>query len=122
MKTSFYRRFGLFILLLVAAWLPAILIGAFRAADSNENVVSDWLPPHFAETKRLKWFVERFGAAEMLVISWDGCTLDDPRANRLAGSLRRLRINGDHPDSIFRNVFTGSEIRRRGCWKKILVG
>ena len=110
MKTSFYRRFGLFILLLVAAWLPAILIGAFRAADSNENIVSDWLPPHFAETKRLKWFVERFGEAEMLVISWEGCTLDDPRANRLAGSLRRLRINGEHPDSIFRNVFTGSEM------------
>ena len=92
MKKSFYCRFGPAILIMVIACLPFIVYGAYTGARGNENVVTDWLPPHFEETKQLEWFKERFGTAEMLAISWEGCTLENERTKELAEALRAVDL------------------------------
>ena len=55
--------------------------------ESNSNKVADWLPEGFEETKQLKWFAEKFGSDELLMFSWQGCTLSDPRVARVAQAL-----------------------------------
>lgn len=110
-KKSFYSRFGLTILVVVTAFLPFIVYGAYTGARSNENVVADWLPPHFEETKRLNWFQERFGSAEMLAISWDGCTLNNRSVKELAGVLRSATLPGSSQgEKLFAKVFSGPEM------------
>ena len=111
MWNSFYRRLAPYILVTSLIALPFFVFGAYSAVQSNENVVTDWLPPHFAETRDLRWFTERFGTTEMMAVSWQGCTLEDPRVARLAESMRKLKIEtaGGEAD-LFYEVFTGPEV------------
>ena len=96
---------------MVIACLPFIVYGAYTGARGNENVVTDWLPSHFEETKRLEWFKERFGTAEMLAISWEGCTLENERTKELAEALRAVDLPDGRQDSkLFAKVFSGPEM------------
>ena len=110
MEKSFYRRFGLAILPVVVICMPFIVMGAYTGARSNRNVVADWLPAHFEETRRLEWFNDRFGTAEMLAVSWDACTLDNHSVRDLAEALRELEFPGDEAGKLFDNVFAGAEM------------
>ena len=114
MKKAFYRRQGLVFLLLAAISLPFVAFGAMSATNSNENVMADWLPPYFEETKRLHWFVDRFGTTEMLVVSWEGCTLDDPRVNQLVDSLKNpAPVSETKHLELFERVLSGPEMLRK---------
>ena len=114
MKKSFYRRHGLLILLISIISVPIVIFGAFSATNSNENIVSDWLPPHFEETKRLEWFVERFGSTEMMVVTWNGCRLDDHRVDQFAESLRSpTKVSKSTRLELFERVLTGPEMFRK---------
>ncbi|MDH3719581.1 MAG: MMPL family transporter, partial [Planctomycetota bacterium] len=86
------------------------LYGAQQAFDSTTNRVEDWLPAEFEETKRLLWFAERFGRDELLMVSWDDCTLDDPRLPQLAAELREPVEHDGRQLKFFRQVLTGSDI------------
>ncbi len=54
---------------------------------SNDNNVHDWLPTTYDETQDFSWFQEHFENETFVLISWDGCTLDDPRLELLARKL-----------------------------------
>ncbi|MBP61595.1 MAG: hypothetical protein CMJ62_08715 [Planctomycetaceae bacterium] len=111
MWNSFYRSLAPYILVTSLVALPFLVFGAYSAIQSNENVVTDWLPPHFAETRDLKWFIGRFGTTEMLAVSWQGCTLEDPRVAKLAESMRKLKVETASGEAdLFREVFTGTEV------------
>lgn len=80
-------RFAVFATFLLAAGF--LVYGAQKALESNTNDVLDWLPAGFEETRNLQEFGRHFGAEEFLMVSWPGCTLDDPRLTRLAAELRQ---------------------------------
>ncbi len=107
----FYPRFGRLICLLALAVAPLLLYGAKKAFDSNSNNIVDWLPRSFDETRRLFWFVERFGSDEILAIGWEGCTLDDERLDVVAQRLREPVRNSQTGDrqQWFRAVYTGRQ-------------
>ncbi|QEG43264.1 efflux RND transporter permease subunit [Roseimaritima ulvae] len=67
--------------------LPLVVWGAIGALRSTSNDPRQWLPRGFAETDRYDWFQEHFGSDEIAVVSWPGCTLDDPRVDQLATAL-----------------------------------
>lgn len=103
MRTSFYARYSLPILMAFCFAAPLLIQGAHRAIRSNTNKVVDWLPKRFEETQQLQWFRKHFVADQFVVISWPGCTLgddpdssspapDDPRIERLA----RLLVPSKH--------------------------
>jgi predicted RND superfamily exporter protein len=110
LMNSFYPRYRLLVLALFVAALPVMVIGARAAFNSTSNRVADWLPEEFEETKRLKWFGERFGSDEILMISWDECTRDDQRLHQLAAELRKPTELGGRQVTFFRQVLTGPEI------------
>ena len=85
------------------AFLPWSLDAAWRSWLSNSNNVEDWVP----QDEQLVRFVDLFGSDELLMISWPGCTLEDPRIAEYAQKL--VARNGESP-AFFREVITGPRI------------
>lgn len=109
-REPFPIRHARLICLVALCALPALLYGAFGAFRSNTNNVLDWLPSSFNETQRLFDFVGRFGSDEILIISWDGCTLDDERLDRVAADLvKTVKTPTGEEVQPFRRVFTGRQ-------------
>ncbi len=103
----FNRKYRVVVFCAFAIAVPFIMFGAKQAWDSNANRVEDWLPAGFSETKKLYWFGEHFGSDELLMVSWDGCDLEDARLDSLADALVKPPSEGAEP--LFRYVFTGRE-------------
>jgi uncharacterized protein len=108
---SFYSRHGRLICVSVFILMPALLYGALGAFKSNTNNILDWLPESFEETQRLFEFISRFGSDEILVISWQGCTLEDDRLDRVAAELVKpvAEFSDGQRYPWFRKVFTGRD-------------
>ena len=65
------------------------MLAAVRVFSDAANKAEDWLPESFAETKQLEWFKEHFVADDLLAVSWEGCTIDDPNCEKLANLLNQ---------------------------------
>ena len=78
MKKGFFSRYGFRILLVIFFLLPLIGQGTNRTVQSNSNNVADWLPDSFEETHQYQWFLKHFPFERFVIVSWDGCTMDDP--------------------------------------------
>lgn len=81
-------------ILVVALVWPIMGYGAGRAWQNAKNRVEDWLPASFPETQSLHAFSDRFGSDEFLMISWQGCDLDDPRATEVQSALLNPAADG----------------------------
>jgi len=74
--------------LMLTSIIPASYC-ALRALETNVNKVADWLPTTTPEMREFAWFCETFEGDEILVVTWDGCTVDDPRLDALAEAVVR---------------------------------
>ena len=96
MKQSFLARRsrfwglpnGLLILMMVFFLVPFGLRGARYSLEQMENKISDWLPSDFDETKQLEWFGEHFLGEQFVVLTWEGCTEEDPSFRLLVEKLK----------------------------------
>ena len=109
MNRSFYARYAWLILIVAAVPVPAIVWGTIRAFQESNNNVSQWLPQDFPETETYRNFRTLFGADDFVLISWEGCTLDDPRLEELAGQLvpPPEQHGADDGTEYFAKVITG---------------
>jgi hypothetical protein len=64
-----------------------VVVGAIKAKGNNRNDVKGWLPQEYPETKTYRFFRENFQGEEFILVSWVGCTMDDPRLELLARKL-----------------------------------
>ena len=108
MFDSATRRFAITLSLLAVA-LPLLGWGTFQSARSMFNDPTRWVPPTLPERQDYEWFVEHFELEDAVVLSWPGCTVDDPRLARLEAELRapadpKLRATCDE---LFARVLTG---------------
>lgn len=87
MKSSFFSRRSFIIILVMMFMLPVIFAGTRRALRTHRNDVRDWLPEDFPQTADHRWFREHFPHEQFVLLSWPGCTLDDPRIELLARKL-----------------------------------
>ena len=87
MKRTFYERFAWPIIIVVVLMAPVTIWAAFSALRTNKNDVKEWLPESFQATQDYKEFQSHFGNETFVLISWDGCTLDDPRVEKLGELL-----------------------------------
>ena len=97
------------IAVIVVLW-PIVIFGAMRAWDGMSNRVEDWLPEAFEETKYLEQFVNVFGSDELLMISWPGCDLDDPRLGELHDRLLTPIVVDGREVLYFQSVITGTGV------------
>lgn len=79
MKSTFYGRNALLLLMAVAFLMPWMWIGTKRGVRNNKNDVKSWLPAGYEETTTYKWYRQRFESDMFVLVSWEGCTLDDER-------------------------------------------
>ncbi len=94
-------------ILVVSAIWPIIGIGAKHAWEASRNRVEDWLPESLPETQSLIWFLERFGSDEFLMISWQDCSLSDPRCVELE---RRLLESTEDSPAYFSQASSGQQV------------
>lgn len=107
-RTSLIERASAWSAVLVLLLLPFVGYGAIRALGVFSNDIKQWLPQGFEESVRYEWFVDSFGLDEMVVVSWPGCTVEDPRLEKLARDLRdAVAADGRRT---FSKVITGPEI------------
>ncbi|MBX3440380.1 MAG: hypothetical protein KF861_23020, partial [Planctomycetaceae bacterium] len=74
--------------LIVSGLLVPWFIAAAIGIDMDSGRVTDWLPqgrPALIEYDR---FVRQFGTDDYLIVSWPGCTLDNPQVVKFADALR----------------------------------
>jgi predicted RND superfamily exporter protein len=85
--SNFYQRFSVGILAGLVFLLPLVVVGASKARSNNRNDVKGWLPPEYPETATYKFFRENFQGEEFILVSWEGCTMADPRLEIMARKL-----------------------------------
>ena len=100
------RRARTILLLAMLAAIP-IVYGSFRVGETADNRAAVWLPRHHPGTRDYEWFVHLFGTDEVILVSWDGCTLDDDRLECFARRGESDRGVGDKAAPWAEYVFTG---------------
>jgi len=86
-ERSIFTRLGSPIVITLLLLSPLVLWGTMKAAQSNNNNIRQWLPRDLPETRTYDEFRRHFGADEFALVSWEGCTLDDPRLNQFADRI-----------------------------------
>lgn len=74
-------------LLVAATLLPFAWFSVLVWHDCH-NDLTKWAEPESAARREYERFVARFGNLEYIVVSWVGCTCDDPRLPAFAEELR----------------------------------
>jgi predicted RND superfamily exporter protein len=87
MKQSFYSRYSLLIAAISIFLLPFAVVGSLNAKKANKNDVKNWIPEEYEETQVYRAFRERFEGEEFILVSWEGCTIGDPRLEMLAQKI-----------------------------------
>ena len=59
-----------------------------------ENEVAGWLPAGDPQSRLLSWYQTLFPAEDRVLVSWDDCSLTDPRLHDLRVRLEGLERNG----------------------------
>jgi len=85
--SAFYQRFSVPVLAVLLFLLPMVVVGAIKAKGNNRNDVKGWLPLEYPETQTYRFFRQNFQGEEFVLVSWDGCTMADPRLELMANKL-----------------------------------
>ncbi len=94
---------------------PLVIWGTLEGLHRLNDDAISWTASDLDAKQDLDWFTDIFGSQNAVLVSWPGATLDDPRLERFARSVRKI-INGDNESGnagrFFREVITGPEVYR----------
>lgn len=79
MKKTFYEKYALLILVMMTFTLPIMAVGVKRTLENVRNNIKEWLPEGTPESVCHTWFQKNFPNEQFILMSWEGCTLNDPR-------------------------------------------
>ena len=97
-------QFGVGFLILV---LLIVGVGLSRIQTNTEDVMT-WLPDNSSARDAYELFQENFTSDDFIVLTWDDCTIQDPR---LAALANRIRTSESAP--LIERVITGSDALQR---------
>lgn len=98
MKSFLERRdrwgngYSLWLIVILAVAVPP-MFWSLRQLHM-ENDVAGWLPENDPQSRILHWYQQLFPSEERILISWDDCTVTDPRLADLAFRLKGVEKNG----------------------------
>lgn len=107
-RPTFYERYYLLVTAAFFAGIPLLAWGMVLAHKSNNNNIKQWLPSDMPATVDYDYFVDHFGTDEFALVSWEGCTLDDPRLTSFVESLREHK--NDDGEELFAKITTGPSL------------
>jgi uncharacterized protein len=84
-KDPWGHGMGLWVLVLLACALPPALWAL--AGIDLDNDIRKWIPEDDPNAQTLAWYQENFPHNESIIVTWEGSTLNDPRAQWLADRL-----------------------------------
>ncbi len=73
--------------------------------QSNTEDVLQWLPDQSEARVKYDLFESKFGSDDFLILTWDGCTVDDPRLVTFTNYIREHDTEG-----LFQQVTNGAEV------------
>jgi len=76
----------------IAFLIPVMAYSFLRIRMDND--VTGWLPKNDSQAKVLHWYQELFPSQERVLVSWDDCSLTDPRLRGMAKRLKGIENNG----------------------------
>ncbi len=101
------KRLDFFGLAFVLASIAFCVVGLSRLQSNTEDVLQ-WLPDQSVAREQYDFFEEHFGADDFLIVTWDKCTVDDPRLNMFSQHLR-----DNDSANLIQSVVNGAEIADR---------
>lgn len=109
-RSSHLDRWARIILIVAAVLGPVVGYGAVKSLKISPTDVRKLLPTQFTEAQTYDQFKMRFGVDEMIVASWDDCTIDNPAVLEFQEALAAAR---DEHGPIFVNVTSGITMRNQ---------
>lgn len=104
------------ILLAFIALFGVLVYGGLEAKKNCVNQVTEWFPEDFPETQKLNFFKDYFGSNEMVMISWEGLSSEDPFQETVASVFKRspgLDASGEPLPPLVRLTLTTSQMLRQ---------
>ena len=80
----------------------------FSRIESNTEDVLQWLPDQSVAREQFNFFAERFGSDDFVIVTWEGCTVSDPRQEALTEYIRE-----NDPERLIQSATSGADITRR---------
>lgn len=118
MKKTFFEKYALFILVLLSFTLPIMAVGVKRTLENVRNSMKEWLPEGTPEATLHTWFQQNFPNEQFILMSWDGCTLYDPRIDVMKHRLMPRRdargevVKEDFNLRFFEGCASGTELAK----------
>ena len=100
-KFTSFDTVGILLLLLSAI---GCAIGLSKLESNTEDFVQ-WLPDDSPARIEYDKFENKFGSDDFLVVTWPGCTIDDPRLEQFC-----LRLTALDSDKLIQSVISGPDI------------
>ncbi len=109
MRTSVYQRRLIVTLILMGLFAPAVIWYGLAAMRNIRTSPTKWVPMTFQKRKEYDWFEKTFETNDSVIISWEGCTIDDPRLAELYETLHQPDDSprGEQIRRYVDRVFTG---------------
>ena len=130
-EKTFLATWSTTILCLSLFLVPLIVMGSVKSLKVYANDIRQWLPSGFEEAETYDEFQSRFGADEMVVLSWEDCQLGNPQVIDFQRILMEQKLNGElmfakvisGPDTLAQLSDIGiTEARARARLKGLLIG
>jgi len=98
MKSFFERRdqwgHGLSLWLITGIAFLIPVLGWSLQYIRLDNDVTGWLPNNDPQAKILHWYQDLFPSKDRVLVSWEDCSVTDPRLRRISQQLRGIDKNG----------------------------
>lgn len=110
-QPRYVRRYVVTVILLVLV-SPFLIYGAHQSVESMCIAPEKWAPPVMQSRQNYDKFKDHFESNDLLLISWPGCTVDDPRLIEFEAAINGPRTTefGETHESIFDRIVSGAGV------------
>lgn len=108
-KPHYIRRYLVTVVLLVLI-TPFLIYGAHKSVESMSIAPEKWAPDFMQSRQNYDRFSKDFESNDLILISWPGCTVDDPRLIEFEKQINAPRTTefGETHETLFDRIVSGA--------------